>query len=271
MDTQNVLALGEKESHFLARMAAESRTIFSTAEAEAFWEGGTPLPLFLHRLVTKGWLKRLQHGVYLLVPLEAGVERAWSESPLVIAPYLVKPAAVAYWSALHYWQFTEQLPRLTFVQSTRRKRPVEILGLRFRFVTVRAAHYFGVAQRSWHGQTISLTDPEKTLLDCADRPDLSGGLAQLAQALPAATGLDWPKLDAYLERWGGGAVVKRLGYLVEHLHLPMPHREQRLDRWQQLLTRGIAALEPGAGAAGPIVTRWRLRLNVALPAARRSI
>lgn len=250
-------------------MAAESRTIFSTAEAEAFWEGGTPLPLFLHRLVKKGWLKRLQHGVYLLIPLEAGVERAWSESPLVIAPYLIKPAAVAYWSALHYWQFTEQIPRLTFVQSTRRKRPVDILGLRFSFVNVSEQHYFGVAQRRLNGKTICVTDQEKTLIDCADRPDLSGGILQLAQALPAAIRIDWPKLDAYLERWGGGTVAKRLGYLVEHLQLPVPQRNQRLRHWQQLLSRGVSALEPGAGQAGPIVTRWRLRLNVALPAAGR--
>jgi predicted transcriptional regulator of viral defense system len=269
LDTQNILALGEREARFLTRLAAENRTVFSTAEAEALWEGGTPLRLFLHRLVAKGWLKRLQHGVYLLVPLEAGVERAWSESPLVIAPHLVRPAAVAYWSALHYWQFTEQLPRLTFVQTTRRKRPIEILGLGFRFVTVSEAHYFGLAQRSLHGQAICVTDREKTLIDCADRLDLSGGIQQLALALPAAMDIDWPKLDAYLERWGGGAVVKRLGYLVEHLRLPIPQREQRLGRWQQLLTSGISALEPGAGPAGPIVTRWRLRLNVALPAAGR--
>lgn len=73
----------------------------------------------------------MERGVYLLIPLEAGLERTWSESPMVIAPYLIQPAAVAYWSALHYWQMTEQIPRTTFVQSTKRKRPVEIQGMRF--------------------------------------------------------------------------------------------------------------------------------------------
>jgi predicted transcriptional regulator of viral defense system len=263
------LTLGEKESRFLARMAAEGQTIFSAAQAWPFWDGDTPLPLLLHRLVKKGWLKRLQHGVYLLVPLEAGPERAWTESPLVIAPHLLKPAAVAYWSALRYWQLTEQIPQLTFVQSTRRKRPVEILGLRFRFVTVNARRFFGVAQRSLNGKPIWVTDREKTLIDCADRPDLGGGILQLAQALPTAgDAIDWPRLDAYLERWGGGAVVKRLGYLVEHLQFPIPRREQRLRGWQRLLSRGISALEPGAGPSGPIVTRWRLRINVSLPQSR---
>ena len=258
--------MGEKESYFLARLAANGWTVFSTSEAAPYWQGATPLSLVLHRLEKKGWLKRLQQGVYLVVPLEAGPERAWSESPLVIAPYLIKPAAVAYWSALHYWQLTEQIPQVTIVQSTQRRRPVEMLGLRFHFVTVSERHFFGVTQRRLNGHLVSVTDREKTILDCADRPDLSGGILQLAQALPVAgAAIDWPRLDEYLERWGGGAVIKRLGYLVESLQVPIPLRQERLRQWQQRLSSGIADLEPGAGRRGSIVTRWRLRVNVTLP------
>lgn len=107
-----------------------------------------------------------------------------------------------------------------------------------------------------------VTDREKTLLDAA-RPDLSGGIAQLAQALQAAhADVDWTRLDDYLVKWGGGVPVKRLGYLVEALALPIPDLEQRLQRWQTSLSRGISLLEPGAGPSGPVVTRWRVRLNV---------
>ena len=251
------------EDQFLARLAAQGKTIFSTAEAEAAWTGKTPIGLVLHRLERKGWLRRLERGVYLLVPLEAGPERNWTESPLVIAPHLVRPAAAAYWSALHYWQLTEQIPRVTFVQTTRRKQPVEIMGMRFRFVTVKDEWFFGVVQRTLDGKAFAITDREKTLIDCAHRPDLGGGIGQLAQALEAGSSqIDWPKLDGYLKRWGGGAVVKRLGYLAERLGRPIPQRERRLAEWRQMLSSGISALEPGAGQQGVVVTRWRLRVNV---------
>ncbi len=46
----------------------------------------------------------------MLMPLEAGPEREWSESALVIASRLIQPSAAAYWSALHYWTMTEQVP-----------------------------------------------------------------------------------------------------------------------------------------------------------------
>lgn len=91
----------------------------------------------------------------MLLPLAAGRERIWFENPYVIAAHLIQPAAVAYWSALHYWNMTEHIPDVVFVQSTRRKRPLEVLGMRFRFVTVKEAHFFGVIERMVDGKPIT--------------------------------------------------------------------------------------------------------------------
>jgi len=249
------MSLSPNEFELLSLLAAEGKTIFSTKDVQELWEGSTPIKTVLHRLEKKGWLQRMKRGVYLLIPLEAGLERIWSESPLVIAPHLIQPAAVAYWSALHYWQMTEQIPRITFVQSTKRKQPVEIQGMRFQFVTIKEERFFGVLERTLNGKKFYVTDREKTLVDCANRPDLSGGIMQLAQALETGyKEIEWPKLDAYLKRWEGGTVVKRLGYLIDRLRIPIPERELRLANWQKMLSRGSSPLEPGAGRSGPVVT-----------------
>ena len=84
--------------------------------------------------------------------------------------------------------------------------------MRFRFV--KDAHFFGLVQRTVDGKAIYVTNREKTLLDAAARPDLSGRIGQLAQALQAAhSDINWTRLDNYLARWGG-VVVTRLGYLL---------------------------------------------------------
>lgn len=264
--TKTIAGLGSREAEFLSTLARDGKTIFTVEEARRFWGDPAYTTNVLRRLEEKGWLHRLERGTYMLIPLEAGPDRAWSESALVIAPYLIQPAAVAYWSALHYWTMTEQVPRTVFVQSTSRKhrREKEILGVLFRFITVVDAKFFGVSKRSVGGQSIYVTDREKTVVDAADRPDLSGGAAQLAQALRAGwEALDWRRLDGYLERWPTRSPFKRLGYLVETLNLPIPDREERLARWRRSLSAGITLLEPGRdGDSGPIVTRWRLRINV---------
>ena len=263
--SKSITELGPREAEFLARLSGEGRAIFTVEQARHFWGNAAYTTNVLRRLESKGWLRRLERGTYLIIPLEAGPARDWSESALVIAPYLIQPAAIAYWSALHYWNMTEQVPRTVFVQSTHRKhcRRVEVLGIPFHFVTIVEAKFFGVAKRTLDGKPIYVTDREKTMLDATDRPDLSGGIGQLAQALRIAwADVDWQRLDEYLARWGTGSLTKRLGYLVETMELPLPDREERLARWQHSLSSGIALLEPRSNRTGRIVTRWRLRVNV---------
>lgn len=162
--TRTIRELGAREAEFLSRLAADGQTIFSTAQARTFWGSAEYTTNVLNRLEHKGWLRRLQRGTYMVIPLEAGPERAWSESALVIAPHLIQPAAVAYWSALQYWNLTEQVPRVILVQSTRRKRPVQVLGIPFRFITVRAARFFGIARRSLDGKPFTSRTAKRQFL-----------------------------------------------------------------------------------------------------------
>lgn len=76
----------------------------------------------------------------------------------------------AYWSALHHWNLTEQVPRVTFVQTTARKfdRRKEVLGLRFRFVTVTPRKFFGFRRETFGPQVVSDHAPGK------DAPRLLG-------------------------------------------------------------------------------------------------
>ena len=266
--TQSIRELSGKEAEFLSRLSANGQTIFSTEEARRFWGNAAYTSRVLNQLVHKRWLQRLERGVYMIIPLEAGPDRTWSENTLVIVPHLIQPAAVAYWSALHYWNLTEQVPSTIFVQCTRRKRDVDILGQRFHFVTISPVRFFGVVQRSLDGKPISITDREKTLIDAASRPDLSGGILQLAAALRAVQAeLDWDRFEQYLERWTDGVAVKRLGYSIEALDLPIPNRAVRLAKWQTAATRGVSLLDPSVPKSGPVVTRWQLRINVDLTGA----
>jgi len=78
-----------------------------------------------------------------------------------------------------------------------------------------------------------VTDREKTIIDIAHRPELGGGIIQLAEALKTThNDIDWEKVDQYIERWGGGSVVKRLGYLIETMSIPIPDREAKLKNWR---------------------------------------
>lgn len=266
MTHQNKISLSDSEASLLTTLAAEGREIFGTRDAHGVLGEDRSTQDTLERLVQKGWLERIEKGKYLIVPLEAGPDRTWTEDALVIAGHLVAPAMIAYWSALNYWNLTEQVPRITYVQTTSRKenRRPEVLGMRFRVVRVKEQRFFGGHGYPAGGSTVTVTDREKTIIDCLDRPDLSGGVPEVSKALEEGSpGFDWDRITEYLERFESGAVVKRLGYLVEALELPDPPGPCTVDRWLDLRTGGISKLDP-SNPREPhrIATRWRLHVNL---------
>ncbi len=257
------MSLSKQEADFLTTFSASGKRLFTYSQAVEYWQSKIAASNTLSRLVRKGWLQRVDRGVYMIIPFEAGPNRLWSENALILASYLVSPGAVAYWSALRFWNMTDQVPVVQLIQTTKRKRPLSINGIEFRFIQVAERYFFGNTTRRIEDTPIIVTDREKTLIDAASRPDLCGGIYQLAQVTKTSVEtIDWEKLIRYVEQWGGGAVAKRLGYLVETLSLPIPDRSEKINRLQRLISKGISQFEPGSGLNGPVVTRWGLQVNI---------
>ena len=261
---QNITGLSRNEAAFLSFLAEKEQAIFRFSDALEFWQDAPATRSALSRLQQGNWLKRIERGLYMVVPLDAGPGRMWAENSLVIASYLLQRGAIAYWSALHYWNLTEQLPRTVFLQSLQRKakRELTVAGIRYQFITIQPQRFFGLVKQPINRHILQLTDREKTLIDAADRTDLTGGIRQLVSTLQEHwREFDWQKVDDYLVQFDSGAVVKRLGYLVDVLALPIPDRNLRLQQWKEHLTAGIALLEPGSPRTGPTLRRWRIRDN----------
>ena len=266
MAYHDIISLSDAEASFLTTLAASGKQIFVTKDGYDLLGKSKATRDALARLVEKGWLERIEKGKYLIVPLEAGPERIWTEDAHVTARYLVSPAMVGYWSALNYWNLTEQVPRVTHVQTTARKenRRPRVMGMRFRIVRVKPRKFFGGHTYRARETRVEVTDREKTIVDCLDRPDLSGGVGQIGRALLEGDGnFDWDRTTMYLRRFGSGAVVKRLGFLVDTLELAHPPEPRRLDEWRDLLTAGISKLDPSTPRARHrIATRWRVGVNL---------
>ena len=121
MAYHNIISLSDAEASFLTTLAASGKQIFVTKDGYDVLGKGKTTRDALARLVDKGWLERIEKGKYLIVPLEAGPDRTWTGDAHVIAGHLVSPSMVSHWSALNYWNLTEQVPRVTYVQTTVRK------------------------------------------------------------------------------------------------------------------------------------------------------
>jgi len=195
---------------------------------------------------------------------------------LVVGSLLAPEGAAAYGTAMHWWGWTVGAEAgeeagsdgrpgtvATFITPKRKQamRP-ELLGVRFELVFIKPERMFGAELVGVPGLRIRVTDRERTVVDMLDRSDLCGGVPAAAAALVQAwSAFDAERLTTYLERFAGGTVPRRLGYLVERLGL-RPPADPLLERWRALIGAGYSLLERGGPAEGPFVRRWRLRMNV---------
>ena len=215
------------------------------------------LKLVLHRLEKGGWIERIERGKYVILPLEAERGR-YAPHEFVVGSALVEPSAIAYWSALHYHGLTEQIPNVVFVQTTSRKkrRELTVFGARYRMVRVVRRKFFGLEPLWIEGLKVYVTDREKTAIDCLDKPQHCGGIIEVYKALREG-GVDAKRLSEYLERFGSGAVAKRLAYLAElaGLEVEVPGH---------LIKKGVVALDPTMPRRGRVDRRLKLLVNVEL-------
>jgi len=264
---KNITELGPREADFISIFASRQK-IFTIKDATGFWKSPALTRKKMSRLQKKGWLERLERGIYMVIPLEAGPERQWSENSLYLASHLANPASVAYWSAIRFWNWTEQLPQIVYVQTTQRKNTTRktIMGVQYEIVTVPKLKYFG-STKQWQGEHFFwVTDKEKTLIDCADVVKRSGSIEELIKAVKnSASEIDFQKLDRYTSQFPNGAVKKRLGFLFETVATGLSRDAIGiLSEWSTHLSQGVAPLDPGAQKSGKINTRWKILRNVEL-------
>jgi len=208
----------------------------------------------LYRLEKRGIIERMERGKYLLIPLH-GEKGKYTIHEFVIGSVLVQPYAIAYWSALHHYGLTEQIPRVVFIQTTswKRKQELDVLGFKFKIVRVVDRKFFGF-QREWIEEAqINITEKEKTIVDCLDKPQYCGGIVEVAKALRYRK-FSEERLSRYAVRIGNSGVLRRLGYLCDQLGIKV--RLPKVD------IRNYLYLDPSMPKKGNKNSKWRLIINL---------
>lgn len=253
--------LSQSESHLLSSLAAAGFTVFTTVDARALLKtGSTDISKLLHRLNRKGWLKRLERGKYLIIPLEAGPEAQWAEHEYLVAASLASPYYLAYATPLHYYGYSDLPLNPVTIAVTRRKRSVAIGGLTYQFVAIKSEKFFGYQPISLLGNTIQMAEREKAIADGLDRPDLVGGVLEAAKGLYFGKDeLDWEKLAAYARRLQNQAAMRRLGFWLELLAVS---DDRMLAQLSESKGHSYALLDPAGPPDGARSARWRLIINI---------
>jgi predicted transcriptional regulator of viral defense system len=256
--------LGPQAARLVTTLYERGRAIFTLPEVEEI-TGLAPAPArsFAHKLAARGVVVRLRPGLFALVPFELGRERQYLGNPYVVARELAgaKDYYVSHASAMDIHGMTTQPQLVVYITRPSVMRSRVVLGTEFHFVYCTRARFFGTVEH-WvdKQEKVAVSDLERTVLDGLRQPQYCGGVTEIAKGFwMRRTDVDVRRLVDYALRLNIGAVIRRLGYLLEVYGIEAPSDIQRL---RGRLTPAYAVLDPLLLPEGKFLARWRLRLNV---------
>jgi len=254
-------SLGPKSALLIQNLSKSGMSVFTTKDALKLIDISAPnLNKILYDLVQKGWLRRIEKGKYMLIPLGVDSIEPYTENHFIIASKLISPYYIGFWSALNFYGFTEQLLNTIFIVSTKRKKDISQGGVQYKFIKLKPKNLFGLSAIKISEAIVNFSDKEKTLVDCLAYPEYCGGIQEIIKGLWKAKDEIIPeKMIRYARQMGNSVVFKRLGYLLEVLEL---NDLSDLENLKNYVKKGYSLLDPLLPRKGSYDSKWNLIINI---------
>ncbi len=185
-----------KKEDFFDQLKYQNLKIFSIHDAARIF--GKSEKYVSNRLSTMQHIKRIKKGVYYLDDVEI------SE----IASHVVSPSYISLISAFYLHGLTTQIPAEIQVVSPVQHRAISIAQNRIVFIRFRKDRIFGF-ERSDLGMIATI---EKAIIDSLY---LNTFIGEVEEVLKNKDGVNFERLTEYGMRMQSGAIINRLGHLLE--------------------------------------------------------
>lgn len=256
------------------KLFEEGKRIFSIADAR---KAGSSCGMAdnyvveaLYHLSNNGWITRLKRGLYIISSSFPGMTPVHE---FEIAMALVQPSAISHWSALHFHGMTEQIPQRVYITTTQavpisravkarnksqRSFSREVNGILYEFIKIKQERFFGIKD-FWVGEVkVTITDPERTLIDGLISPKYFGGWAEIYSAFEShISSLDLARMIDYSLRLDA-VIAKRLGWIMEKVGV----ENSILQKLEAVLIKGYRVLDSTGPRKGHCNKRWMIQENL---------
>lgn len=199
---------------------AKDKSTFTFDEARQYLERSSGATAnVLRRLRNAGLVDRVRHGHYAIrsfgmLDIPAAVE---DTSLAVGAAFKHRVHRIGYRSALDEHSLITHPTRSIHVAAAASIR-AKSLWVRPLHVVLEPKHIIGIGAKKLGESWVS--DLERTLLDCAHRPNLVGGVGILVEAVyMAQADVDVDKLMRYARTLNWASAIRRIGSLADALEM----------------------------------------------------
>ncbi|MBE3113922.1 MAG: transcriptional regulator [Actinobacteria bacterium] len=256
--------LGTQAAHLVTTLYEQNKPIFRLKEVQEILRlDEVSSRNFVRKLVNREVVTRLKPGLFILVPFELGKEAEYIGNPYVVAREIMsgKDYFLSHATAMEIHGGVTQPQLIVYVTTLKPRRSVTTLGIEFRFIHSQKKYFFGISDH-WvtKQEKVKVSNLERTIIDGLKQSEYCGGLTEVAKGLwMRHQDVNINRLISYAIKIGVGAIIRRLGFLLELYKIGTS------EDWEILsshLTETYVRLDPLLPSEGKFLRKWRLQLNV---------
>lgn len=215
MSSKSYFNLSKDELYLISRAEFEKQLLITAKFAQKLFPNKNKASKVIASLTRKGRVIKLEKGKYLLVPIKAPNQQ-WMPNEFILAKLWMAdiPYYIGYFTAYHYWGFTEQVPQTIYVLNTKKSCKRTIGNTSYEATKIEKNKYYGIKKIKIEDQEVNISDKERTLVDFIYNP--IGSFENLEAVIKGNINkIDPDKFIKYLIKFPVVSVRKRGGYILQ--------------------------------------------------------
>jgi predicted transcriptional regulator of viral defense system len=218
--------------------------------------------LLAHHL-NAGHIVRVRRGLYAAVPPGTEAEN-FVVDPYLIAIKAAPDAIIAYHSALSFHGLAYSVRQvITYLTTLEDCKTFSFQGVTYqpvqhpRVLLKNQKETAFVDKQDYRGQYVSVTSPERTLVDTLDRITLSGGPEEIWRSLAAITYLKIDDVIAYVSLLDNSTTAAKVGLFLQQHQKHLLFADEKLAPLERLKPRAPRYMFRSK-QEGKLISRWNL-------------
>ena len=260
--------LGPISAKIISLLYEHNKTIFTISDIIEFGAlKRNNASKLMHDLIRRKIVSRLKYGKYIIIPQEIGRVNNYIGNWYVAGREIVdcKNYYISHYSAMDIHNMVTHPVLKVYITLSKDERPrkkTKIIGnVTFEFVSTSEKNIWGIKEQ-WVTNTekINVSEIEKTIIDCLYQPKYCGGILEIATGIwMQKENIDYDKLIAYTLKYDRNIAIKRLGYILESLHL---QSDKYLGKLKARINKKYYVLDPLLDTNETYKNSWKLIANI---------
>lgn len=189
----------------------------------------------LYRLEKRKLIYRIERGKYTCY-----------DDALLFVSYIYVPSYISLWTAIRYYNLTEQLPKTIFVMVPKSRKSLKFLNITIEFIKTK--YFFGFKKDRYRDFDIFIAEPEKAIIDSLLSKKTP--LDEIEKAIKTRQ-FDINKLLSYAIKTKNKSLIKRLGFILEENNI-------KCERLKGFVDANYVLLDLMLNKTGKKNEKWRI-------------